>query len=174
MLFILEEDFVDDSSKPVASLSCGDRVHLNLKGVSVWLRKVRTFLELGPALTQPIGQRAADQKHQPDERVGVPRVHYQRAFVSENLPTVSVTGNRAAEHSLHADESIYTDPPVGNERPAVPQRAATSHGPDRNTVYPMPFLHPVWPSAPYRPTPWLNPFCHWYPRSQLQSYKRVY
>ena len=134
--------------------------------MSVWLRKVRTVLELFPLSTKPVCERAADHNHQPDERAGVQRVNRPRAFIKENLPTASnmpvVTGNLAAEHSLHADESSYTRPP-----------AATSHSSSRNTVYPVPFLRPTWPFPLYRPTPWLNPFSHWYPPPQLESSERV-
>lgn len=134
--------------------------------MSVWLRKVRTVLELLPLSTKPVCERAADHNHQPDERAGVQRVNRPRAFIKENLPTASnmpvVTGNLAAEHSLHADESSYTHTP-----------AATSHSPGRNTVYPMLFLHSTWPFPLYRPTPWLNPFSHWYPPPQLESSERV-
>ena len=115
--------------------------------MSVWLRKVRTVLELFPLSTKPVCERAADHNRQPDERAGVQRVNRPRAFIKENLPTASnmpvVTGNLAAEHSLHADESSYTHTP-----------AATSHSPGSNTVYPMLFLHPMWPFPHYRPTSW--------------------
>ena len=88
----------------------GDRVHLNPKGMLVWLRKVRTFfLELLPLSTQTVCKRAADHNHQPDERTGVHRVNRQRDFIEEYLPTASsisvVTGNRAEVHCLSADES---------------------------------------------------------------------
>ena len=127
------------------------------KSMSVWLRKVRTFLELLPLPAQLVCKRAADHNHYPDERAGVHRFNRQRAFIKKNPPTASsipvVTGNRAADHSLRADES-------SNERLAEQQPAATSLSPGRNAVYPMPFLHPTWHFPLYRPTPWPNPFSH--------------
>ena len=171
VLFILDQDFAVDRCEPLTSLCCSDRVHLNPTGMSVWLRKVTTFLELLPLSTQPVYQRAADHNHQPDERAGVRRVNRQRAFIKENLPTASsipvVNGNRAAVHSLRADDS-------SNVKPAAQQPAASGHCPGRNAVYPMPFLRPMLPFPPHRPTLWPNPFSHCYPRPQLESFERVY
>ena len=61
-------------------------------------------------------ERRATHNHEPNEQPGVHRVNRQRAFIKENIPTASsipvVTGNRAEEHCLSADES-------GNVKPAV-------------------------------------------------------
>ena len=57
--FIFEEDFVDHKvNKPMRLLS--DLVHLNMKGLSLWLRKVRAFLGLVTLLKRP-GQQSAEE-----------------------------------------------------------------------------------------------------------------
>ena len=62
--FIFEEDFVDHKvSKPMRLLYSADLVHLNMKGLSLWLRKVRAFLGLVTLLKRPGRQSAEEHSH---------------------------------------------------------------------------------------------------------------
>ena len=59
--FIFEEDFVDHKvNKPMRSLYSIDLVHLSMKGLSLWLRKVRAFLGLVTLLKGP-GRQSAEE-----------------------------------------------------------------------------------------------------------------
>ena len=61
---IFEEDFVDHKvSKPMKLLYSTDLVHLNMKGLSLWLRKVRAFLGLVTLLKRPGRQSAEEHGH---------------------------------------------------------------------------------------------------------------
>ena len=60
--FIFEEDSVDHKvNQPMRSLYSTDLVHLDMKGMSLWLRKVRAFLGLVTPLKR-LGRQSA-KKH---------------------------------------------------------------------------------------------------------------
>ena len=62
--FIFEEDFVDHKvNKPMRSLYSTDLVHLNMKGLSLWLKKVRAFLGRVTLLKRPGRQSAEEHSH---------------------------------------------------------------------------------------------------------------
>ena len=62
--FIFEEDSVDHKvNKPIRYLYSTDLVHLNMKGLSLWLRKVRAFLGRVTLLKRPGRQSAEEYSH---------------------------------------------------------------------------------------------------------------
>ena len=106
--FILEEDFVDHKvNKPMKLLYSTDLVHLNMKGLSLWLRKVRAFLGLVTLLKRPGRQSAEEHGHYNNttafrvfknaENAGPRNVQRRRPTLS-SIPVV--TGNRVGEHFL--------------------------------------------------------------------------
>ena len=111
--FIFEEDFVDHKvNKPMRLLYSTDLVHLNMKGLSLWLRKVRVFLGLVTLLKRP-GRHSAEEHGHDDNPTAFrvfkntenaePRNFQRRRPTLSSIPVV--TGNRAGERFLPADRS---------------------------------------------------------------------
>lgn len=175
--FIFEEDFVDHKvNKPMKLLYSTDLVHLNMKGLSLWLRKVRAFLGLVTLLKRPGRQSAEEHGHYENPtafRVFKNAESAEHRNVQRRRPTLSsipvVTGNRVGEHFLPGDRSRPAHSPGCRE-----QETTTAQSLARNNMHPMPFFHPAWPFSPYRPGPWPNPFPHWYPRPQQGSFEGGY
>ena len=174
--FIFEEDFVDHKvNKPMRSLYSTDLVHLNTKGLSLWLRKVRAFLGLVTLLKRP-GRQSAKEHSDYDNPLAF-RVfkNAEPRSVQKRRPTLSsipfVTGNRVGEHFLPGVQSRPTYSPGCRE-----QETTTTQSLARNNMHPMPFFHPAWPFPPYHPGtgPWPNPFSHWYPRPQQELFEGMY
>ena len=70
--FIFEEDFVDHKvSEPMRLLYSTDLVHLNMKGLSPRLRKVRAFLGLVTLLKRPGQQSAEEHGHDDNPQLTV-------------------------------------------------------------------------------------------------------
>ena len=169
--FIFEEDFVDHKvNKPMRLLS--DLVHLNMKGLSLWLRKVRAFLGLVTLLKRPGRQSAEEHSHYHNPTAfrvfknAEPRKVQRRGPTLSSIPVV--TGNRVGERFLPGDRSGPAHSPGSRERETV-----TAQSLARN-MHPIPFFHPAWLFPPYRPGPWPNPFPHWYPRPQQGSFVGAY
>ena len=106
--FIFEEDFVDHKvNKHMKLLYSTDLVHLNMKGLSLWLRKARAFLGLVTLLKRPGRQSAEEHGHYDNttafrvfknaENAGPRNVQRRRPTLS-SIPVV--TGNRVGEHFL--------------------------------------------------------------------------
>ena len=153
-----------------------DLVHLNMKGLSLWLRKVRAFLGLGILLKRPGRQIAEEHGHHDNKtafRVFKNAESAEHRNVQRRRPTLSsipvVTGNRVGEHFLPGDRSRPAHSPGCRE-----QETTTAQSLARNNMHLMPFFHPAWPFPPYRPGPWPNTFPHWYPRPQQGSFEGAY
>ena len=112
--FIFEEGFVDHKvNKPMRFLSSTDLVHLNMKGLSLWLRKARAFLGLVTLLKRPGRQSAEEHGHYDNPtafRVFKNAENAEPRNVQRRWPTLSsipvVTGNRVGEHFLPGDRSL--------------------------------------------------------------------
>ena len=174
--FIFEEDFVDHKvNKPMKLLYFADLVHLNMKGLSLWLRKVRAFLEVVTLLKRPGRQSAKEHSHYDNQtafRVFKNTENAEPRNFQRRRPTLScipvVTGNRVGERFLPGDRSGPAHSPGSRER-----ETTTAQSQARN-MHRMPFFHPAWPFPPYRPGPWPNPFPHWYPRPQQGAFEGAY
>ena len=130
-----------------------------MKGLSLWLKKVRAFLGLVTLLKRLGRQSAEEHNHYNPTSFRVfknaePRNVRRRRPTLSSIPVV--TGNRVDEHFLPGDQSRPALSPGCRE-----QETTTAQSLARN-MHPMPFFHPAWPFPPYRPGPWLNPFPHWY------------
>ena len=154
--FIFEEDFVDHKvSKPMRLLYFTDWVHLNMKGLSLWLRKVRAFLGLVTLLSDS-RQNAEEQSHYDNPTAFRVFKNAEPRNIQKRMPTVSipvVTGNHIGEHFLPGTQSRPAHSPGCRE-----QETTTAQSLARNNMHPMPFFQPAWPFPPYRPGPWPNPF----------------
>ena len=96
--FIFEEDFVDHKvNKPMRSLYSTDLVHLNTKGLSLWLRKVRAFLGLVTLLKRPGRHSAEEHSHYDNPSAFRVFKNAEPRSVQKRRPTLSsipvVTGN---------------------------------------------------------------------------------
>ena len=145
--FIFEEDFVDHKvSKLMRLLYSTDLVHLNMKGLSLWLRKVRAFLGLVTLLKRPGRQSAEEHGHDDNptaDRDFKNAENAEHRNVKRRRPTLSripvVIGNRAGEHFLPGDRSRPAHSPGCRE-----QETTTAQSLARNNVHSVPFFHPAW------------------------------
>ena len=155
--FIFEVDFVDHKvNKPMRPLYSTDLVHLNMKGLSLWLRKVRAFLGPVTLLKRPGRQSAEEHSHNDNPTAFRASKNAEPRNIRKRRPTLS---------------SRPTHSPGCRE-----QETTTTQSLARNNMHPMPFFHPAWPFPPYRPGdgPWPNPFSHWYLRPQQGSFEGAY
>ena len=150
-------------------------VHLNMKGLSLWLRKVGAFLGLVTLLKRPGRQSAEEHSHYDNPtafRVFKNTENAEPGNFQRRMPTLSsitdVTRNRVGERFLPGDRSGPAHSPGSRER-----KTTTAQSLARN-MHPMPFFHPAWPFPPYRPDPWPNLFPHWYPRPQQGAFEGAY
>ena len=132
--FIFEEDFVDHKvNKPKRKLYSTDLVHLNMKGLSLWLRKVRAFLGLVTLLKRPGRQSAEEHSHYNPTafRVFKNAENAEPRNVQRRRPTLSsipvVTGNRVGERFLPGDRSGPTHSPGSRERETTTAQMTQCH-----------------------------------------------
>ena len=142
-------------------LYSADLVHLNMKGLSLWLRKVGAFLGLVTLLKRPGRQSAEEHSHYDNPtafRVFKNTENAEPRNFQRRRPTLSsiavVTGNRVGERFLPGDRSGPAHSPGSRERETTTAQSLA------RSMHPMPFFHPAWPFPPYRPGPWPNPFPH--------------
>ena len=81
----------------------------------------------------------------------------------------AVVAASPCENFLPGDQSRPAHSPGCRE-----QETTTAQSLARNNMHPMPLFHPAWPFPPYRPSPWPNPFPHWYPRPLQGSFEGAY
>ena len=130
-----------------------DLVHLNMKSLSLWLRKVRAFWGLVTLLKRPGRQSAEEHSHYDNPaafRVFKSAENAEPRNVQKRRPTLSsipvVTGNRVGKHFLPGDQSRPAHSPGCRQ-----QETTTAQSLARNNMHTMPFFHPAWPLPPYRP-----------------------
>ena len=88
--FIFEEDFVDHKvNKHMKLLYSTDLVHLNMKGLSLWLRKARAFLGLVTLLKRPGRQSAEEHSHYDNPTAFRASKNAEPRNVQRRRPTVS-------------------------------------------------------------------------------------
>ena len=119
--FIFEEGFVDHKvNKPMRSLYSTDLVHLDMKGMSLWLRKVRAFLGLVTLLKRPGRQSAEEHSHYDNPTAFRVFKNAEPRGVQKRRPTLSsipvVTENRVGEHFLPGVQSRPTHSPGCREQ----------------------------------------------------------
>ena len=154
--FIFEEDFVYHKvNKRMRLLYSTDLVHLNMKGLSLWLRKVRAFLGLVTLLKRPGRQSAEEHSHYDNPTAFRVFKNAEPRNVQRRRPTLSsipvVTWNRVGEHFLPGYRSGPAHSPGCRE-----QETTIAQSLARNNMHPMPFFHSAWPFPPYRPGPWVQ------------------
>ena len=119
--FIFEVDFVDHKvSEPMRPLYSTDLVHLNMKGLSLWLRKVRAFLGPVTLLKRPGRQCAEEHSHNDNPTAFSASKNAEPRNVRKRRPTLSsipvVTWKHVGEHFLRGDQSRPTHSPCCREQ----------------------------------------------------------
>ena len=175
--FVLDNDFVDNRSNTVISYST-DLVHLNPRGLSLWWKKIGTFLDLIPVSRKATGQGAAQRHRQRGEPSHVHGVKQNnRQSVEDDTPAARnipvVTRNRLVVHSSNEFHSRHTQLPLRN---ALTNDRLLDTSPIQgwNTMHPVPFFPPRSSLPAYPPGQGPHPFAHCYPRPLQAAFENMF